>query len=357
MFLKTLQAVNFRNCSKLNLNFSATTLLIGDNAQGKSNLLESIYFLATTKSLRAEKDSQLIRQGEDSCYIEGIVDLGGERTTLEVAMQLVPETDMLEKRIKINGVPRRVSDYMGNLVVILFAPEDINLVAGSPSLRRDYLDLTLSQINREYKRALVAYTKTLTARNKLLKRVKEGEAKSAELEFWTKELIESGKLIIEKRQQFFQRLNEEINHLNGKGLVGKLYLNYEENTISEERAKQYLPREIEAAMTLIGPHRDDFIFELNGQDLAFFGSRGEQRTAVLDLKIAELNFIKGVIDSSPVLLLDDIFSELDETHRHYVTSLVGSQQTIITAVENEQIPRELLKSAKVLRVKKGKVVS
>lgn len=354
MFLKSLKLVNFRNFATAKLNFLSTTVLIGNNAQGKTNLLESIYFLATARSLRAEKDIQLIKHGEGFCRVEGEIE---GTTKLEIVMQIVPEAEgKVEKRVKVNGVSRRVGDYVGNLVAVFFSPEDINLVAGAPSLRRDYLDLTLSQIDRDYKQALSTYGAALTSRNRLLKKIKEGEAKISELDFWTEQLIESGQVVSQKRENLFKNFNQQLLVLGGSKSLGNFYLDYQPSPLSDEKVEQYLSREIEAAMTLIGPHRDDFLFELNGQNLAFFGSRGEQRTAVLDLKLAELNFVKGVIGSEPVLLLDDIFSELDEDHRQYVTSVIGSQQTIISAVENEQIPGSLLKEAKVVRIEKGKLL-
>lgn len=355
MFLKNLKLTNFRNFSQVDLDFPKVTLLMGKNAQGKSNLLESIYFLATTKSSRAETEQQLIKQGESYCLLEGEVEDKEEGTKLEIGMQLKSEGG-LEKRVKINGIPRRVMDYVGNLVVVYFAPEDIFLVSGPPSLRRNFMDSTLSQVDREYKRALNSYNVTLTSRNKLLKRIQEGQAKVSELEFWTGELLKWGSMISDKRRQLFLNLNEQILRLRLiPGSMGKFKFIYGENIITEDRIREYQPREIGAATTLIGPHRDDFTFMMDGHNLAFFGSRGEQRTAVLELKLVELQFVSEIKGSRSVLLLDDIFSELDIKHRDYVISLVSGQQTILSAVETESIPKEFLKSARVVKVEQGKV--
>ncbi|MDO8498628.1 MAG: DNA replication and repair protein RecF [bacterium] len=357
MFLKNLKLINFRNFSKVNLDFSPVTLFRGKNAQGKSNLLEAVYFLATTKSTRAETEQQLIKQGESYCLLEGEIEEGGEVTKLEIGMQLKAEGG-LEKRVKVNGIPRRVMDYVGNLVAVYFAPEDIFLVAGPPTLRRNFMDNALSQVDREYKKALGSYIATLISRNRLLKRIQEGQAKISELEFWTTELVKWGSIISAKRRDLFTSLNEQIHKLRLiPGSMGKFKFVYEENTISEGRIKEYQPREIGAAATLIGPHRDDFTFMMDGHDLAFFGSRGEQRTAVLELKLAELQFVSEVKGSRPVLLLDDIFSELDIKHRDYVISLVFGQQTILSAVETEPIPKDFLKSAQVIKVEEGKLFS
>lgn len=346
MFLKTLKLTNFRNFSKIDLDISKTTLLIGENAQGKSNFLESIYFLATTKSPRAEKDVQLIKTGEGGCFVEGEID---DSTKLEIGMQIKEEGVGLEKRVKVNGVPRRSVDYIGNLVVVHFCPEDINLVTGPPTLRRWHIDLCLAQIDKLYKNSLTKYHEAVTSRNRVLKRIKEGLAKTDELTFWSKQILDFGMVVSEKRRHFFQSLNDLKSEEQFK-------FDYIENVLTSERLQEYLGREIAACNTLIGPHRDDFVFIISSKNLAHFGSRGEQRTAVLDLKLAELQFIKQFKNTMPILLLDDVFSELDTAHRQYVISAVSGQQTIISAVENEQIPKSFLKSVQVINVEKGKFV-
>lgn len=360
MFLKNLKLTNFRNFSKVNLDFGQSTLLMGNNAQGKSNLLESIYFLATSKSPRAEKDIQLIKEGEEYCRIGGQV--MDEETELEIFMQKADGLGRMEKKTRVNGVGRRSTDYIGNLVVIHFSPEDINLVAGPPALRRWHLDLTVAQIDKAYKNALNTYHNSLVAKNKILKGIKEGLARVDELDFWNEQLVSSGNLITQKRQEFFDFIN---NHV-GKGNLGNFRFVYEENEISNERIREYLAREVAAGNSLIGPHRDDFIFKMDSKDLEYFGSRGEQRTAVLELKLAELNFFKaspfsargGLAGVVPVLLLDDVFSELDEVHRDYVISIISDQsiQTILSVVETTQVPKKFLKNAQVVKVEKGKII-
>lgn len=373
MFLKNLKLVNFRNFSKLDLDFSQTTLLIGNNAQGKSNLLESIYFLATTKSPRADKDIQLIKEEEEFGRVEGEVyisesmgqyisgsesaekriDRNTDTLKLEIIIQKKEGLQGIEKRVKVNGIPRRSTDYIGNLVVIHFSPEDINLVTGAPALRRWHLDLTLAQTDKEYKNALNEYHTALISRNRILKGIKEGIAKVDELDFWTQILIKNGAIISSKREVFFQFLNR----LELGQSWGDFRFIYKESIISADRIREYLPREVAAAVSLIGPHRDDFIFKLNGKDLEYFGSRGEQRTAVLELKLAELKFIHEIKKTSPLLLLDDIFSELDEKHRDYIISVICQGQTIVSVVEEIQVPEKLLKEAKTVRVEKGRVIS
>lgn len=349
MFLKNINLTNFRNFSKLNLEFNDVTLLIGNNAQGKSNLLESIYFLATTKSLRVEKDSQLIKEGEDYTIVSGKVADKDESIDLEIAMQLKEEAIL--KRIKVNGIPRRGIDYIGHLIAVLFSPEDINLVAGPPALRRWHIDMSLAQVDRVYKQSLTTYHEVILARNKILKRIKEGMAKNDELDFWTQKALESGKIVSEKRAQFFDFLNTAEKNL------GAFEYEYQPNVISEDRLIVYRSREIAAAASLIGPHRDDFIFKLHDQDLAIFGSRGEARSAVLDLKLTELEYFHQLAGSQPILLLDDVFAELDDVHRRHVISVVSKQQTIITAVANETIPEGFLKTVKVFKIENRSAIN
>lgn len=351
MFIKNIKLANFRNFSSLDLDFEHVTLIIGDNAQGKSNLLESIYFLATTKSPRAEKDNELVKQDEDFARAEGKIANGeGFPTALEIGMQRrIDGIDGVEKRVKVNGIGRRVLDYIGHLNVIYFSPEDIYLVTSPPALRRWHIDLTLAQVDRDYKNALTTYHSAIASRNKLLKKIKEGLAKVSELDFWTATAIQSGQVVTEKRKNFFESINLT------SGPKGFSFL-YHENILSLERLEKYLPKEIAAAASLIGPHRDDFDFVLSGKNLARFGSRGEQRTAVLQLKMAELEFVKSFTGSLPVLILDDVFSELDGPHRHFVTSVINGQQTIISAVEKTQVPKEFLNLVKLVKVEKGKVL-
>lgn len=353
MFLKNLKLTNFRNFSRVDLDFGQTTLLIGNNAQGKSNLLESIYFLATSKSPRAEKDLQLVKEGEEFVRVGGEVGEKEESTALEIVMRKRENSERMEKRTRVNGVGRQVTDYIGNLIVVHFSPEDINLVNGPPALRRWHLDLTLAQVDRDYKNALNAYHGALSARNRLLKGIKEGLSRLEELDFWTGELVKAGITIAQKRRDFFRFLNSQTTD----DFLGEFRFFYQESLISSDRVREYLSREVAAAQSLIGPHRDDFIFKMGNRDLAFFGSRGEQRSATLVLKLSELKFLKEKKQTSPVLLLDDVFSEFDTFHRDQVILAISGQQIILSAVEGDQIPKKFLKSAQVVKVEGGEIIS
>lgn len=361
MYLSRISLSNFRSYSKLNFEFkSPLILLYGDNAQGKSSLLEAIYFAATTKSLRAEKDEELISEGEEVCRVEVKIESGSgaiaessqsiETTDLEIVMQLLDGS--LTKRSKVNGVPRRVLDYIGNLYVILFAPEDINLVMGSPSLRRWHIDLTLAQLDRHYKKSLTDYGETLTRRNRLLKNIREGLSRVDELTFWSDELLKHGQIVQQKRRELFEFINKTEKKL------GEFRFVLKENLLTKERLLEYQSREIESAMSLVGPHRDDFDFYLKEKLLSKYGSRGEIRTAVVDLKMSEVLFSERKTGQRPILLLDDVFSELDTSHREHVLNLTLMQQTIVASVEMDQLLQEFFqKHGLIYKIEQGIMTS
>ena len=350
MFLKSLKLVNFRSYRNLGFEFSAPiTILVGKNAQGKSNFLEGIYYLATAKSVRAGREEELIKQGSDFLRVAGQVEAGDTKTELEVAMQNL--AGRLKKRVKLNGIARKVSEYAGNLAAVLFSPEDINLVSGAPSLRRYFIDQILSQIDRDYRKALSSYENLLTRKNRVLKRVREGIGRRDELDYWSDAQLVLGAAIVRKREEFFAFINSSGQKL------GNFEYEYLESQISLERLRQYREREVEAAASLIGPHRDDFLFKLNGQNLAKFGSRGEMRTAVLDLKLAEVSFIENSLGFRPVLLLDDIFSELDLEHRRHVVALSALQQTVISTVELDEALKRDFNKASLYFVENGQISS
>lgn len=350
MFLKNLQLTNFRNYSTLELDFDTRpTVLVGNNAAGKSNILEAIYLLSTTKSLRVETEDELIKEGESFTKVEGFLTDGD--TELLVIINKPSEDVTFRKRVLVNGVGRRLTDFIGNLPAVIFYPSDINMVTGSPSLRRWHLDLTLAQVDPEYKKVLTEYEQFLTARNRVLKRIREGYAKVDELSYWTEELVEKGQAVSGKRKEFFAFIN------NLEKPLGDFRFEYKQNEVTIERLLETNGREVAAAATLIGPHRDDFTFFLEKRNLAHFGSRGEQRYSTLAFKLAQLEYMAKILGKRPILLLDDVFSELDRPHRAHVVETVSKQQTIIATVELENIPKEFLDSARILRVGNGEITN
>jgi len=349
MFLKILKLKNFRNYNELTFNFnSQITILIGDNAQGKTNLLESIYFLATSKSTKAERDSELVKNDQTFLNVQGEIEVKkDDRVELEIAMECT-ETSQ-KKRVKVNGVPRRLVDYTGNLAVVLFQPEDINLVTGSPSLRRYFIDQTLSQVDREYKRTIGQYEQIVTRKNRILKLIRENLASVDQLLYWLEQQVQFGEIISRKRIELFKFLNSHKQRFGHNTFV------YNPNEVTKDRLLEYQEREIASASSLVGPHRDDFVFFQDQKDLSKYGSRGEQRTAVVNLKLAEVEFIEQKLNSKPLLLLDDIFSELDTAHRQHVVELSQLQQTIIATVEFDQYLRDQFKEFQIVEVEKGTV--
>lgn len=339
MIIKNLILQNFRSYKKKSFEFSqTTTLIIGDNGAGKSNILEAVFLLATGRSFRAERDEEMILYGQEFGRVTGIFHPGGENIHTSEVSELAVLLSK-PKRFLVNNVPKRKMDFIGNLNCVLFRPEDIDLILGSPSVRRHYWDNVLEQTDREYRRCNLSYQKGLRQRNKLLERIRDGEAERKQLLFWDELLIKNGEVITQKREEFLKYINIK---LQGQNL--KLHLEYDASRISPVRLKQYEVNEVAAAKTLIGPHRDDFKFIVQrkgkaAKDLSIYGSRGEQRMAVLAVKLNELEFIEKVVGEPPLLLLDDIFSELDHDNRRKVFELMDRQQTIMTTADKHLIPK------------------
>lgn len=334
MKINRLSLQNFRNFKQKRLEFEAKiTVICGDNSTGKSNILEAIYLLATGKSFRAEKDEQMILYGQEFGRVSGFVEQNLDKVEVEVVLTK-------PKRFFINGVAKRMMDFVGNLNCVLFRPEDIDLVLGSPSGRRAYLDSVLEPVDREYRRCNLSYQKGLRQRNKLLERIRDGQAKRNQLLFWDQILIKNGDIISQKREEFLKWLK----------------LEYDPSRISPLRLNQYSREEVLAATTLVGPHRDDFRFIVQrpgkaAKDLSIYGSRGEQRMAVLGVKLGEFEFVREKAGEKPLLLLDDIFSELDHENRQEIFSLIKQQQTIMTTADKHLIPKSIKLDIETINIK------
>jgi DNA replication and repair protein RecF len=348
MYLKSLALVNFRNFRKMKFEFSGRiTTLIGDNTTGKTNILEAIYLLASGKSFKAKLEGEMISYGKEISRVTGRIYADGG-TNLEIVLtnggvQIGDDPKNIKstqkKKLLVNGVARRLIDFAGNLRVVLFGPWDMDLVTEAPSVRRRFFDFVLSQTDREYRRSAMIYEKGLRQRNRLLLRIRDENVPRAQLLYWDKLLIRHGEYLTKKREELIDYINKYQFPL--KGSIRKLpdtknnyQLIYDKSVISEGRLAQYTNEETAAATTLVGPHRDDFVFRIKenllgegggvgaDRDLARYGSRGEQRMGVLWLKLAELSYIESITNEKPVLLLDDIFSELDHEHRDIVMAMV-----------------------------------
>jgi DNA replication and repair protein RecF len=341
MNISCLKLKNFRNHLNKQVDLKTDlTLILGKNGSGKTNILEAIYVMATGKSQRAKYDKDLINYDHNFCSIYAQVT--NLQDDYELEMQIVqenPDTNISSKAAKVNKVSKSILAFTGIFNAVLFVPEDIAMLTGSPSERRRYLDLLLIQTDREYRRSLSAYTKALRQRNKLLEQICETGVGRDQLSFWTEQVVKQGTYICHKRTDFIDfansKLPELLRALENHSTDAKI--DYKHSKITDERMATYADKEVWAKSTLIGPHREDFAMTFNGHNVAEFGSRGQQRTLLLSLKLIELDFIEKNKGERPVLLLDDIFSELDEQHRKTIFDVVTKQQTVITSAESVKI--------------------
>jgi DNA replication and repair protein RecF len=350
MILKQINLQNFRNYSKKDFNFSKDiTLIIGPNTAGKSNLIEAIFFLAKGGSFRIDQDEQLIKFDKDIARIKERV--GENDLEVVIARSGIGGRSRPFKKYLVNGVSKRKADFIGNFFAVLFAPNDLEIIIGSPSKRRDFIDNILIQTDRNYRLAIGFYEKGLRIRNALLHKVRETGIKSEkEFVYWDNLLIHQGQIVTKKREDFINYLNDS------KKDIFDFKIFYDKSAISEERLLQYKDAEIASGVTLVGPHRDDLVINLidkNGEhDVKSFGSRGQQRLAVLQLKILELNYIEKITQNKPTLLLDDIFSELDEGHINLILDMIGNQQTIMTTTHEEFVPKKILKKVNMIELER-----
>lgn len=343
---------HFRSYESATYLFSPqTTIIVGPNTAGKSNLLEAIFLLSSGKSFRAEKDVQMIASNQHLARVKGQIEENGEKDTLEAMVtDSVGMSRSFAKRFLVNGVPKRRVDFAGRLPALLFVPSDLDIIISSPSHRRSFLDDVLDLVDRQYRLSSTAYEKALRQRNALLDVVAEtGIRNDEQFRYWDEIVIKNGSYLTQKRQELIDFFNTEEKSLFN------LFATYDHSIISEERLEQYRGAEIGAKVTLVGPHRDDFFVEFQDKEerrnVKQYGSRGQQRLVVLQLKLLQLTYIEKVMGQRPLLLLDDIFSELDEGHIKDVLDIVGMQQTILTTTHQEFINSKV-KEAKIIELKK-----
>lgn len=340
--LKHLSLTNYRNHSKFSLELSEITVLVGKNGAGKTNVLESIEVLSSCRSFRGDNRTDLIKFDSDYTRIVG--------DELEVFIQRSPR---LMFQVKERGIKRKVSDFVGLLPSVVFSPESLEIIIGDPKERRRFLDIVISQKDHQYLRALQDYKKILTQRNNLLKLIADGRASEDQLDFWDTELVLSAKTITvgrnlatreftEKISGFYQTISGQKNSI--------IELVYHAKADGDFDAKLKAKREIDIAvgLTTSGPHRDDLQFKLNTLEAEKYASRGELRSIVLALKMAELKYLEN--KTKPILLLDDIFSEFDADHRSHLYKLIKSYQTVITTTDREHLSSELLTKSTVVEV-------
>jgi len=353
MKIKKLFLKNFRNHEHLLVNFEKEiTLIFGDNGLGKTNILEAIYFLATTKSLKAEVDKELINHNSNFLITQAVIENTEEELSLEATLDCIHSTNNRSiKKVKINQVPKSITFFAGKLKSVLFTPADLDTLFSSSSVRRKYLDTIFYQISEEYKKSIIDYTKALKQRNKILENYKETGRGLEQLDFWTEVLIREGKIIQKYRDDFFIFFERNLNSLYEKLNLSNLdiKINYKKNESSLENFQNNKNKEIYSGVTACGPHKDDFNLMFSSKDVSKYGSRGQQRIAVSVLKFTELDFIYSKTSEKPILLLDDIFSELDDINKKAILNLISNQQTIITSVYEMEEFKEL--NSKIINIK------
>ena len=367
MILRKLKLVNFRNYRTFNINFQKNiNIIIGDNAQGKTNILESIYTLALTKSYRTANDSNLVRLDQEKFIISG------ETKDNKIFKKLSLEFYKGNKVVKINdNVVNKISDYIGNLYVILSSPDDLQMIKGSPADRRNFLNIEISQLSSNYIKKYNEFNKILKMRNDYLKLLFTNSLCDYNyLDILTNNLIDREIDIYIERNNFINKINDSITDIyrNITGIKNLKILyetniefnNYEPSEMKKillDKYKKNQKREISMGMTLYGPHRDDFTFLIDNNDIKIFGSQGQQKLAFIALKFSEIPIFEEKTNTKPIILLDDIFSELDKTKKNKLIQYIDNDyQVIITSNDTKDISKKILKDANIFKIQDGKII-
>lgn len=356
MYLSTLLIQNFRSYPEKIIEFDPKlNLILGSNGSGKTNILESIFLLAAGKSFRASSQSKLINWSSYFASVRAkLVNDKNEETEIEVKLikDQTGKSSTISRKFLIDQIDKPRKKYIGIFKSVIFHPEDIRLVNGSPSRRRDFLDEIFLQTEWRYAQALSQYNRALKHRNELLDQIRENKSSKSELFFWDQTLIKNANIIHDFRTQFVRSANSFFqNHPDNQ--IKLIFISYHPSVLNQEKLENNYQLDLFRGYTQTGPHRDDFslnnnIFSTEDKNLAFWGSRGQQRLAVLAIRLAQINYLEKVYQDRPVLLLDDIFSELDPEHQKIVVSLCKNYQTIFTAAEPETA--NILQSAKLIQL-------
>ena len=361
MVIESLDLKNYRNYDILDMNFDKNVNIIyGDNAQGKTNILESIYMCATSRSHRGSKDKEIIRFGESESHIKANVLKNNINYRIDMHLK-----GNKAKGIAINGIPiKKAVDLFGIIQIVLFSPEDLNIIKNGPSERRRFMDMELSQLNKIYLSNLVNYNKVLVQRNKLLKELSFNMSDEllATLDIWDMQLVKYGNLIIKGRESFIEKINTIISGIHSRltGGIENIKVSYVPDVDVndfEEEVKNSRQKDIKYKATSKGPHKDDLIFLINDNDVRKYGSQGQQRTAALSLKLSEIELVKLVIKDTPVLLLDDVLSELDSNRQNFLINSIGDIQTIVTCTGLDEFINNRMNINKIFKVTDGHVVN
>ena len=358
MIIKSLEIADYRNYDSLHIDFSSgTNILYGDNAQGKTNILEAIYMSATTKSHKGTKDKDVVNFRKEEAHIRTYLEKEGIETRVDMHLR-----KNKSKGIAIDGQKiKKAAQLLGLLNVVFFSPEDLSIIKNGPAERRRFVDMELCQLDQFYLYNLNNYNKIVNQRNKLLKDMYFNPSLRDTLNIWDSQLISFGSKIIERRQLFVEQLNEIILEIHRKLSGGRenLVIQYEPDVLIDEYEKKMSlnqERDVKLKQTSTGPHRDDFSFVVGDIDIRKFGSQGQQRTAALSLKLSEIELVKKMTRDNPVLLLDDVLSELDSNRQNYLLSTIGDIQTIITCTGLDEFVNNRFEIDKVFHIENGKII-
>ena len=357
MNIRSIELKNFRNYENLEISFDeGTNILFGDNAQGKTNILEAAYMSGTTKSHKGSRDREMIRFGEEEAHLKTVVVRGGREYQIDMHLK-----KNRAKGIAIDKIPiKKASELFGILNIVFFSPEDLNIIKNGPAERRRFLDSELCQLDRIYLADLTNYNKILAQRNKLLKDMIYRPSLSDTLPVWDMQLIETGKKIIRRRKQFVDELREIVSDIHYRISGGKeeLFLKYEPNIddiFFEDELSRAKEKDKKLCQTSVGPHRDDLLFSIGDVDIRKYGSQGQQRTSALSLKLSEIELVRKSISDTPVLLLDDVLSELDSSRQNHLLNNISDTQTIITCTGLDEFVRNRFTVNRVFEVIAGHV--
>lgn len=357
MIIKSLELQDYRNYDLLNIAFDkGTNILYGDNAQGKTNILEAIYVAATTKSHKGSKDRDIVNFQKEEAHIRTFLEKDGVETRVDMHLR-----KSKSKGIAIDGQKiKKAADLLGLCNVVFFSPEDLSIIKNGPAERRRFVDMELCQLDSFYLYNLNHYNKIVNQRNKLLKDMYFNPDLKDTLNIWNSQLVSFGSKIIERRQLFVKQLNEIIYDIHRRlsGEKEEIRIQYEpdiqidkfENTLYNSQEK-----DMKLKQTTVGPHRDDFSFLAGDMDIRKFGSQGQQRTAALSLKLSEIELVKRITKDTPILLLDDVLSELDSNRQNYLLNNIGDIQTIITCTGLEEFVNNRFEINRVFQVADGEV--
>lgn len=357
MQIKSIELSNFRNYESLNIEFDEnTTILYGDNAQGKTNILEAAYISGTSKSHKGSKDKEIIKFGKEEAHIKTLAIKDNREYQIDIHLK-----NNKSKGIAINRVPiKRASDLFGILNIVFFSPEDLNIIKDGPSERRRFIDMELCQIDKIYLSDLTNYNKALNQRNALLKNIYGNNSLLDTLSVWDDQLTLYGKKIIKRREKFIEDINIVIKSIhsvitgNKENIDIKYEPNIEDIFFYDELIKNK-EKDIRMATTSVGPHRDDISITVNGIDVRKFGSQGQQRTCALSMKLSEIRLVEQIIGEKPVLLLDDVLSELDSNRQNYLLDCIKETQTIITCTGLDEFIKNAFNVNKVFKVTDGSI--